>query len=67
MTLQTHKTAGGMGRAAAQNPASAAHHRSRWLREHHIPGHIAMLVAGPSTRNRGASHRIEFLRIDDTR
>ncbi len=34
-----------------------------WLREHQLPGSIAMLVAGPSTRTPEANHRIEFLRI----
>jgi pyruvate kinase len=34
-----------------------------WLREHQVPGQVAMLVAGPSTRNPDANHRLEFLRI----
>ena len=34
-----------------------------WLKENHIPGTIAMLVAGPSTRNPDANYRIEFLRV----
>jgi pyruvate kinase len=34
-----------------------------WLREHPLPGHVAMLVAGPSTRHPDANHRIEFLRV----
>jgi pyruvate kinase len=33
-----------------------------WLHEHQVPGAIAMLVAGPSTRNPEANHRLEFLR-----
>jgi len=37
----------------------------RWLREHDLPGHSAMLVAGPSARNPDANHRIEFLRVSD--
>ena len=36
-----------------------------WLREHQLPGAVAMLVAGPSTRNPDANHRIEFLRVGD--
>jgi pyruvate kinase len=36
-----------------------------WRREHQLPGDIAMLVAGPSTRNPDASHRVEFLRIGE--
>lgn len=38
---------------------------SDWLREHQLPGAVAMLVAGPSSRNPGANHRLEFLRIGD--
>ena len=36
-----------------------------WLQEHQLPGAVAMLVAGPSSRNPGANHRLEFLRIGD--
>jgi pyruvate kinase len=36
-----------------------------WLREHQVPGAVAMLVAGPSTRNPDANHRIEFLRVSE--
>ena len=36
-----------------------------WLREHQVAGAIAMLVAGPSTRNPEANHRIEFLRVGE--
>jgi pyruvate kinase len=35
-----------------------------WLREHNIPGLIAILVAGPSYRDPNANHRIEFMRVD---
>jgi pyruvate kinase len=34
-----------------------------WLRAHDLPGNVAMLVAGPSARNPGANHRLEFLRV----
>jgi pyruvate kinase len=34
-----------------------------WLEEHQIPGAIALLVAGPSTRNPEANYRLEFLRV----
>jgi pyruvate kinase len=34
-----------------------------WLREHQVPGAIAMLVAGPSPRNPDAHHRLEFMRL----
>jgi pyruvate kinase len=36
-----------------------------WLQEHQLPGAVAMLVAGPSSQNPGANHRLEFLRIGD--
>lgn len=36
-----------------------------WLQEHQLPGAVAMLVAGPSSRNPSANHRLEFLRIGD--
>ena len=37
----------------------------QWLREHQVPGALAMLVAGPSTRNPDTNHRLEFLRLDE--
>ena len=36
-----------------------------WLREHHMPGDVAMLVAGPSSRNPDANHRVEFMRMGE--
>jgi pyruvate kinase len=35
-----------------------------WLREHDLPGSMAILVAGPSKRNPDANHRLEFMRVD---
>ncbi len=35
-----------------------------WLREHQVPGKTAMLVSGPSPRHPDASHRLEFLRVE---
>jgi pyruvate kinase len=35
----------------------------KWLREHQVPGMVAMLVAGPSIRNPDANYRIEFLPV----
>ena len=37
----------------------------QWLREYQVPGAVAMLVAGPSTHDTEANHRIEFLRVGD--
>jgi pyruvate kinase len=38
---------------------------SRWLRDHHLPGNIAFLVAAASSSQPDASHRIEFMRIGE--
>jgi pyruvate kinase len=34
-----------------------------WLVEHQVPGTLAMLAAGPSTRHPDDNHRLEFLRV----
>jgi pyruvate kinase len=47
----------------AEDPEDWGDFARRWLREHEVPGPVAMLVAGPSTRNPDANHRIEFLRV----
>ncbi len=49
----------------AADPESWDDFVRRWLREYQVPGPVAMLVAGPSTRNPDANHRIEFLRVGD--
>jgi pyruvate kinase len=36
-----------------------------WLRERQIQGAVALLVAGPSSRDPNANHRIEFLRVGE--
>jgi pyruvate kinase len=36
-----------------------------WLQEHEVPGPIALLVAGPSTRNPEANYRLEFLKVGE--
>lgn len=33
-----------------------------WMRQHELPGDLAMLVAGPSPRHPEANHRLEFLK-----
>ncbi|MBM4089883.1 MAG: pyruvate kinase [Planctomycetes bacterium] len=47
-----------------EDPESWRDFARAWLREQQLPGAVAVLVAGPSTRNPDANHRIEFLRID---
>ena len=37
-----------------------------WLEKEGVPGDIAILVAGPSSRHPNANHRLEFLRLDAT-
>jgi pyruvate kinase len=49
----------------AEDPESWSDFARQWLREHQLPGAVAMLVAGPSIRNPGANHRIEFLRVGE--
>ena len=34
-----------------------------WLQGHQIPGHVALLVAGPSTLNPEDNYRLEFLHL----
>jgi pyruvate kinase len=48
----------------ANDPDNWRDFTASWLVEHRVTGPIAMLVAGPSARNPGASHRIEFMRVD---
>jgi pyruvate kinase len=49
----------------AQEPDSWRDLAREWLREHQVPGALAMLVAGPSTRHPDANHRLEFLRVGE--
>jgi pyruvate kinase len=49
----------------AKDPRSWRDFARTWLRERDVPGSIAMLVAGPSTRNPDANHRLEFLGLVD--
>ena len=50
----------------AQEPDNWSDFARHWLREHQVPGDLAMLVAGPSTLNPGDNHRLEFLRVAKT-
>jgi pyruvate kinase len=47
----------------AEEPEDWCEFARTWMREHELPGQLAMLVAGPSPRNPNANHRIEFLRL----
>ena len=48
-----------------ENPRNWSDFARTWLADHHVTGHVALLVAGPSTRNPEANYRIEFLRIGE--
>jgi len=49
----------------AEDPEDWRAFARQWLREHRLPGAVAMLVAGPSRRHPEANYRIEFLRVND--
>jgi pyruvate kinase len=49
----------------AEDPENWRDFARNWLREHQLPGAVAMLVAGPSPRNPDANHRIEFMRVGE--
>jgi pyruvate kinase len=48
-----------------EDPKSWRDFARDWLQEHQIPGRVAVLVAGPSTRNPDANYRLEFLRFGE--
>jgi pyruvate kinase len=47
----------------ADNPENWTDFARKWHAEHQVPGNIAMLVAGPSSRQPGSNHRLEFIRV----
>jgi pyruvate kinase len=49
----------------AQEPESWRDFAQQWVREHQVPDALAILVAGPSTRNPDTNHRLEFLRVGE--
>jgi pyruvate kinase len=36
-----------------------------WMKEHHLPGSVALLLAGPSIGNPDANYRLEFLNVGE--
>jgi pyruvate kinase len=50
-----------------EEPDDWCHFARVWMREQQVPGALALLVAGPSTRNPDANHRIEVMRLGQTR
>jgi pyruvate kinase len=49
----------------AGDPKSWRDFAKNWLEEHHIPGHVALLVAGPSRQNPEENYRLEFLKFGE--
>ena len=49
----------------AGDPKSWRDFAKNWLQEHHIPGHVALLVAGPSRQNPEENYRLEFLKFGE--
>jgi pyruvate kinase len=50
----------------AAEPENWGVYSRRWLREHGVPGDMAMVVAGPSALNPETNHRLEFVRVGET-
>ena len=48
-----------------EDPKNWREFAQTWLREHRVPCPVALLVAGPSTRNPEANYRLEFLRVGE--
>ncbi len=48
-----------------EEPGNWGEFAAQWVRAHQLPGHIAMLVAGPSQHHPDATHRVEFLRLGE--
>jgi pyruvate kinase len=45
------------------DPVSWPEFSRQWIKEHQLPGTVAMLVAGPSLHNPDADYRLEFIRL----
>ena len=45
------------------DPVSWSEFVRKWVKEHQLPGSVAMLVAGPSPLNPDADYRLEFIRL----
>ncbi len=47
------------------DPKSWREFARTWVKEHQLPGSVALLVSGPSTRNPDANYRLEFLNVGE--
>jgi pyruvate kinase len=48
-----------------EDPKSWREFARNWMKEHQLPGSVALLVAGPSTGNPDANYRLEFLNVGE--
>ena len=48
-----------------EDPKNWRDFAKKWLEEHQIPGHVALLVAGPSRSNPEENYRLEFLKFGE--
>jgi pyruvate kinase len=48
-----------------EDPTNWRDFAQTWLQEHQVSGPVALLVAGPSTRNPEANYRLEFLKVGE--
>jgi pyruvate kinase len=49
----------------AEDPKNWRDFAQIWLEKHQVPSPVALLVAGPSTRNPDANYRLEFLKVGE--
>jgi len=48
-----------------EDPKSWRDFAKSWVQAHQIPGHVALLVAGPSSRNPEENYRLEYLKFGE--
>ena len=48
-----------------EDPTSWRDYAQVWLQQHEVSGPMALLVAGPSSRNPDANYRLEFLKLGE--
>src|SRR5215469_4731494 len=48
-----------------EDPTSWRDYAQVWLQQHEVSGPMALLVAGPSSRNPDANYRLEFLQVGE--
>jgi len=48
-----------------KDPESWRDFAMNWMKEHDLPGQVALLMAGPSRRNPQENYRLEFLKFGE--